>query len=213
METVIGSLAASQPWGPSEDACRPLLMVIGPCRPTGGDGLGAYAANLMAARHVVETLTGFGVAAFCPMLSHQLMDGILPPGEFIRIGLVLAARCDAVVRLPGWEGSEGCQAVVAFLRGLCRGATYFDWPAGQREPMLTGTVAACIANWASKFTRERLSNSPVMCGTANCASPYPATPMATIRNHMRRSRHHTADNAGSRGPEPAEEPRPADPAG
>jgi hypothetical protein len=109
METVIGDLVSHASWSPSEDACRPLVFVIGPCRPREGEGLGAYANNLASARQAVELLTSFRVAAVCPILSHQLMDGILPAEDLVRIGVVIAGRCDAVVRLGGWRGAMGAR--------------------------------------------------------------------------------------------------------
>lgn len=73
------------------------------------------AYNVQAAEELAAILLGAGYEVFCP---HSMTHGweryeYLNDDDFLRNGIELLRRCDAVILLPGWEDSDGTLAEIA----------------------------------------------------------------------------------------------------
>jgi hypothetical protein len=69
--------------------------------------------NILRARNYAEKYWKLGCMAYCPHLNSQNMDGLVPDEVFLRGGLEMLRRCDAIVMVPGWENSTGAKAELA----------------------------------------------------------------------------------------------------
>ena len=65
------------------------------------------ARNIAAAREVATHLWGLGYAVICPHLNSAFMTGAAPEDVFMNGGLEILRRCDLVVLVDGWAGSQG----------------------------------------------------------------------------------------------------------
>lgn len=99
---------------------KPLLLYIaGPYR-------GDVDANIARARSVAIGVWRMGHVALCPHQNSAGMDGIVPDEQFLEGGLLMLARCDGMVLVPGWERSEGTLAEVAAAKEW--GIPVYEWP-------------------------------------------------------------------------------------
>jgi len=55
-------------------------------------------------------------AVICPHKNSALFDELLPDEDWLEGYLVILARCDVCVMLPGWENSEGARQEREFAR-------------------------------------------------------------------------------------------------
>lgn len=78
---------------------------------------------------------GMGAAALCPHLNTANFQGAWPDELWIEGTLELLRRCDAVLLVAGWRGSEGTIAEIAEARRL--GIPVFD-VAGELEHWIRG---------------------------------------------------------------------------
>jgi hypothetical protein len=87
---------------------RMIVYVAGPYRARTVAGI---ARNIARAREVAERVWKAGHVALCPHLNSAFMDGLLPDGDgaFLRGGIELLKRCDAVILVPRWRDSIGTQ--------------------------------------------------------------------------------------------------------
>lgn len=91
-----------------------LLYVAGPYR-------GQIDENIGKARTVAIAIWRAGHVALCPHLNTanfeahapELVQEIYLEGDY-----AMLARCDGIVMVPGWEGSEGARAELAYARRL-----------------------------------------------------------------------------------------------
>jgi hypothetical protein len=108
-----------------------LLYTAGPYRSTQGPY--GVTQNILAAREVAVELWRMGFAVICPHLNTAHLDGCVDtPYEescWIEGDLEMVRRCDAVVLLPGWEGSAG--ALGELEEAKKNGIPTFEWPHGQ----------------------------------------------------------------------------------
>lgn len=103
---------------------RPKVIYLsGPIR----DPRGAHFVeqNIRAAEAVAKHLWQKGYAVICPHTNTRAFDGIISDEEFIAGDVEILKRCDAVVMLPGWKGSEG--AVRERDAALGAGVPLFVW--------------------------------------------------------------------------------------
>ena len=88
-----------------------LVYVAGPYR---ADTSELVAWNVKAASDMAAFLLKQGIEVVCP---HSMTGGwerysFLTDADFLRNGLELLRRCDAVLLLDGWEQSEGTLAEI-----------------------------------------------------------------------------------------------------
>lgn len=93
----------------------PLLAYVGGAY---RDPRGAYyvAENIRAASEVALACWRAGLPALCPHKNSALYDGALPDEVWLAGDLLMLARCDVLVLVPGWERSAGTRAEVEFAR-------------------------------------------------------------------------------------------------
>ena len=48
-----------------------------------------------------------GYAVICPHMNSALFDGAIPDEDILEGDIEIMKRCDTVVVLPGWHGSQG----------------------------------------------------------------------------------------------------------
>lgn len=80
--------------------------------------------NIRAAEAVALSLWQRGIPALCPHKNTALFDGAAPDEVWLAGDLVMLARCDAVVLVPGWRKSAGTRAEVEFAEA--RGIPVFE---------------------------------------------------------------------------------------
>ncbi len=100
-----------------------LAYVAGPYRAATES---AVVANIRAAEGIAITLWQAGYAVICPHKNTALFGGLAPDEVWLKGDLVMLARCDMVVLVPGWRRSSGTQAEVAHARA--RGIPVYEWP-------------------------------------------------------------------------------------
>ena len=65
------------------------------------------AQNIHAARSVATRLWELGYAVICPHTNSGFMSGVAAEEVFLEGGLEMLRRCDLLVLVDGWAGSEG----------------------------------------------------------------------------------------------------------
>jgi nucleoside 2-deoxyribosyltransferase len=81
-----------------------------------GPNAWAIEQNIRAAEDVAARVWAMGHVALCPHANSRHMDGVASDEVFLAGTLELMRRCDAVVLVWNWEGSEGACAEVAEAR-------------------------------------------------------------------------------------------------
>lgn len=74
--------------------------------------------NTRRAESLALEVWKLGAAAICPHSNTRFFQGVLPDGVWLAGDLEILRRCNAVLTVPGWEGSEGAQTEVQEARGL-----------------------------------------------------------------------------------------------
>ena len=92
------------------DMSKPIAFVCGPYR---GKTDAEQAANIQTAAEAARSLWRHGYAVICPHTNSAWFSGIVPEQELLDGYKEILAKCDLVVRLPGWLESEGSRAEVA----------------------------------------------------------------------------------------------------
>jgi hypothetical protein len=83
-----------------------LIYVAGPYRSK--LGIWGVKRNIEKAAVVARQLWAGGFAVICPHMNTALMDGSdIPDESFLKGDLEILRRCDAIVMVGFWEGSEG----------------------------------------------------------------------------------------------------------
>lgn len=83
--------------------------------------------NIFEARKVARELWKKGWAVICPHMNTAFMGGDdLGHDDFMEGDLELLERSDAVVMMPGWEGSKGAQ--IEWNRAADLHLPIFYWP-------------------------------------------------------------------------------------
>lgn len=86
-----------------------LLYVAGPYR---GHSLAEVDHNIQTARRVAIAIWEQGHYAICPHLNTANFHDdckVVDEGHYLRGYIKIVLRCDGVVMVPGWEGSEGAR--------------------------------------------------------------------------------------------------------
>ncbi|HDY88697.1 MAG TPA: DUF4406 domain-containing protein [bacterium] len=65
--------------------------------------------NIEAARKVAVKWWQNGFACITPHMNSAFMDGATDDSVFLEGGLKILSRCDIIVMMKGWEGSEGAR--------------------------------------------------------------------------------------------------------
>lgn len=78
----------------------------------------AITQNINRAREYAIKLWQAGYAVLCPHLNSAHFDGCVEDARFLKGGLLMLQRCDAIAVMPGSEASEGTQAEIAEARRL-----------------------------------------------------------------------------------------------
>lgn len=87
------------------------MKVVYLAHPYRGAGEWQIRANIDRAATVARDLWKLGLAVLSPVTNSAFMSGPdIPEEVFLRGGLELLSRCDAIVMGPGWRESEGCRA-------------------------------------------------------------------------------------------------------
>lgn len=87
-----------------------LVYIAGPYRANSATGI---AANIQSARLAAIEFAKMGIPYICPHLNSAYFEEYAPdvPDSFyLKMGLEILARCDAIFVLRGWEESEGTKA-------------------------------------------------------------------------------------------------------
>ena len=69
--------------------------------------------NIQAAEHVAVTIWRAGHVAVCPHKNTAYFGGACAEQVWLDGYLELLERCDALVLVPGWEGSAGTKGEIA----------------------------------------------------------------------------------------------------
>lgn len=101
-----------------------VAYVVGPYRSATVRG---FVENIRRAEAVALELWRLGFAVVCPHLNSALLDGALPDDVWLRGELVLLGRCDLVVTVPGWEGSQGSRGELERAEAI--DLDVYHWPA------------------------------------------------------------------------------------
>ncbi len=91
-----------------------VAFVSGPYRDPRGPWF--IQANIRAAEAVALSLWQRGIPTICAHKNTAMFDGAAPDEVWLAGDLVMLARCDAVVLVPGWQRSAGTRAEVDFAR-------------------------------------------------------------------------------------------------
>jgi hypothetical protein len=81
-----------------------LIYIAGPFR---GDTGWAIEENVRQAERFALQVWKMGLAAICPHCNTRMFFGEIDEDLALRGCLEILARCDGVLFIPGWEGSEG----------------------------------------------------------------------------------------------------------
>ncbi|NIO84882.1 MAG: DUF4406 domain-containing protein [Candidatus Aminicenantes bacterium] len=87
-----------------------VVYIAGPYRAYSEDGkpiINQIYRNIDRARWAAEELAAAGIFFLCPHLNSGLMDGAADDEFFLEMGLELLARCDAILLIGNWRGSDG----------------------------------------------------------------------------------------------------------
>lgn len=98
-----------------------VVYIAGPFRAPSHWGI---VGNVRKAEELAHKVWSMGAAAVCPHLNTANFQGSLPDSVWLEGDLEIMRRCDAVLLVPGWLGSEGTKAEVALARKL--GMPVFD---------------------------------------------------------------------------------------
>ena len=96
---------------------HPILYIAGPYRHTTIAGIHR---NIHEARRRMEWAWLNGYVPVCPHTNSAFIDGLVDDTVILNGYLKLVARCDALLRIKGWQMSSGAFAEVelAFNMGL-----------------------------------------------------------------------------------------------
>ncbi len=86
-----------------------LVYIAGPYRAPTVRGI---VENIRRAEELAVRLWRSGFAVICPHKNTALLDGAAPDEVWLKGDITMMLRCDAVVTVGDWEGSEGAQAEV-----------------------------------------------------------------------------------------------------
>ena len=90
---------------------KKLVYVAGPYR---ADTEYGVKLNIDRAEAVALKYWKAGYAVFCPHKNSSFMGGSCPDETWLEGGLAFLAKCDAIVMVMGWPGSEGSVKEVEF---------------------------------------------------------------------------------------------------
>ena len=107
-----------------------LVCIAGPFRDhyTGPDGRYNFwkqDQNVNDAAGIALKVWAMGAAVICPHLNTRPFQGALTDDVWLNGDLEMIRRCDYLVLIPGWEGSEGTCNEKAFAHGS--GLIVFEW--------------------------------------------------------------------------------------
>jgi len=84
-----------------------VVFLAGPFR---GPNAWAVECNIRAAEVVLHKLLSNNILAYCPHTHTRFFDGALPDEVYLKHGLEMLKRCDAVYAMSDWNNSTGTQA-------------------------------------------------------------------------------------------------------
>jgi len=84
-----------------------VVFISGPFRSTSAWGI---ECNIREAEKMALCVWEMGAAALCPHTNTRFFQGALPDEIWLLGDLALLSKCDAVLLLPAWHGSEGARA-------------------------------------------------------------------------------------------------------
>lgn len=93
---------------------KKVIYICGPYR--SGNGEWFVKKHIREAERIAELVWVAGGVALCPHKNTQWFGGLVPDEVFLEGDLELLRRCDAVLTVPGWEGSKGAFAEVEFAQ-------------------------------------------------------------------------------------------------
>ncbi len=93
----------------------PVVFIAGPYR---AGTVWQVQRNIREARERSLEVWLAGGCALCPHANTANFDGAAPDEVWLAGARELVRRSDAVLTLPGWEGSEGARAEVELARAL-----------------------------------------------------------------------------------------------
>lgn len=109
---------------------RKPMKVVYVSRSYTGDGTDVTLKNIAFAGKVARSLWDLGYAVICPYKNtagfEQIHDPEIPYNQFLAGDIAILRRCDAIVMLPGWEGSPGARQ--EFLEAGVAKIPIFHWP-------------------------------------------------------------------------------------
>lgn len=72
--------------------------------------------NVRRAENLALEVWRGGMAAICPHTNTRFYQGAAPDNVWLEGDLLIIKRCDAVLLVPGWEGSSGTLAEIELAR-------------------------------------------------------------------------------------------------
>lgn len=117
-----------------------LIYTAGPYRAY--CGAGSIEGNIAVARDIALEVWKAGHVAACPHMNTAFFEQHveLPDEVYLKGDFEILARCDAILMIPGWEGSDGSVAELAFAKEQGIPIYYYETDG---IPPLNPTEVAC----------------------------------------------------------------------
>lgn len=86
---------------------KALIYIAGPFR---GPTHWKQEQNIRTAEYYALEVWKMGGIALCPHLNTRNFQGELPDDAWLEGDLIMLEKCDAILMVPGWNGSVGARA-------------------------------------------------------------------------------------------------------
>jgi len=80
--------------------------------------------NIERAKDVSKLLWREGYTVICPHMNTAHFDGVVTDERFLKSGIEILKRCDAIYMMPGWQKSKG--AVEEYWAAISWGLKVID---------------------------------------------------------------------------------------
>jgi hypothetical protein len=98
--------------------------------------------NIRRAEEVGAAVMALGAMPIIPHANTAFMDGSVPDEHFLNGDMAILRRCDAIVLIPGWMGSEGTRNELRFANLNDIPDFNWKWERSKFERWMRGWVNA-----------------------------------------------------------------------